>query len=277
MKAFLHTLIAPTETKLLAIHTVREYLQARMLQSLQRAGAMQTLAFHGGTSLRFLYNIPRYSEDLDFALELHPEAYDFRVYLQQVMHDFSAETYAVDIKINEKQAVHKAFVRFRGLLHELGLSGHVEEVLAIKIEVDTNPPSHAGLTTTPLHRHVPLNLQHHDPATLLAGKLSAILQRDYLKGRDIFDLWWYLHQPDWPEPNLAYLNQCLQQGRWVNGPMTRANWRAIVRERILPLKWSLVMEDVGSFIIDSEGQADLNKEQLLAMLSIDHCRSRKGT
>ena len=82
MKAYLRTLIAPAQTKLVAIHLVREYLQARILQSLQRAGAMQTLAFHGGTSLRFLYDIPRYSEDLDFALELHPETYDFRAYLQ---------------------------------------------------------------------------------------------------------------------------------------------------------------------------------------------------
>ena len=266
MKAYLRTLIAPAQTKLVAIHLVREYLQARILQSLQRAGAMQTLAFHGGTSLRFLYDIPRYSEDLDFALELHPEAYDFRAYLQQIANDFSAEAYVVDVKLNEKRAVHKAFVRFRGLLHELGLSGHAEEVLAIKIEVDTNPPSYAGLMTTPLHKHVPLNLQHHDPATLLAGKLSTILQRDYTKGRDIYDLWWYLKQPNWPEPNLEYLNRCLQQGGWVNGPLTLANWRTIVREQILPLKWSLVIEDVGSFIIDSEGRADFGKKQLLALL-----------
>jgi len=61
MKSYLRELITPAQTKLLAIHTVREYLQARILQSLQRAGAMQTLAFHGGTSLRFLYHIPRYS------------------------------------------------------------------------------------------------------------------------------------------------------------------------------------------------------------------------
>jgi predicted nucleotidyltransferase component of viral defense system len=220
MKAYLRTLIAPTQTKLVAIHLVREYLQARVLQSLQRAGAMQALAFHGSTSLRFLYDIPRYSEDLDFALELHPEAYDFRAYLQQIRRDFSAEAYTVDIKLNEKQVVHEAFVRFRGLLYELGLSGHVDEVLAIKVEVDTNPPSYAGLMTTPLNRHVPLNLQHHDPATLLAGKLSAILQRDYLKGRDIYDLWWYLNQPNWPEPNLEYLNHCLQQGRGANDPLT---------------------------------------------------------
>jgi hypothetical protein len=54
MKAYLRTLIATAQTKLVAIHLVREYLQARTLQSLQRAGAMQTLAFHGGTSLRLL-------------------------------------------------------------------------------------------------------------------------------------------------------------------------------------------------------------------------------
>ena len=227
---------------------------------------MQTLAFHGGTSLRFLYSIPRYSEDLDFALELHPDAYDFRAYLQQIANDFSAEAYVVDVKLNEKKAVHKAFVRFRGLLHELGLSGYPEEVLAIKIEVDTNPPSHAGLMNTPLNKHVPLNLQHHDPATLLAGKLSAILQRDYLKGRDIYDLWWYLNQSNWPEPNLEYLNQSLQQGGWADDLLTSANWRTTVREQMLPLKWPLVMEDVGSFIIDSEGQAGFSKEQLLALL-----------
>jgi predicted nucleotidyltransferase component of viral defense system len=266
MKAYLRTLIVPTQTKLVAIHIVREYLQARILQSLQRAGAMQTLAFHGGTSLRFLYDIPRYSEDLDFALELHPETYDFRAYLQRIVRDFSAEAYTIDVKLNEKRVVHKAFIRFRGLLHELGLSGHADEVLAIKIEVDTNPPSHAGLTTTPLNKYVPVTLQHHDSATLLAGKLSAILQRDYLKGRDIYDLWWYLNQPNWPGPNLAYLNQSLQQGDWESDALTPANWRLIVRERMLPLKWSLVMEDVGSFIIHSEGNADFSKEQLLVLL-----------
>ena len=266
MKAYLHELIAPAQTKLVAIHLVREYLQARSLQSLQRVGAMRTLAFHGGTSLRFLYDIPRYSEDLDFALELHSEAYDFRAYLQQIVRDFSSEAYVVDVKLNEKTAVHKAFVRFRGLLHDLGLSGYPEEVLAIKIEVDTNPPSHAGLMVTPLNKHVPLNLQHHDPATLFAGKLSAILQRDYLKGRDIYDLWWYLNQPSWPEPNLEYLNQCLQQGGWGNVPVTPANWRTIVREQVLPLSWPSVMEDVGSFIIDSAGHASFRKDRLLALL-----------
>lgn len=266
MKAYLRELIAPARTKLVAIHLVREYLQARILQSLQRAGAMQTLAFHGGTCLRILYGIPRYSEDLDFALELRPEAYDFRGYLRRIERDFLAEAYAIDVKLNQRQVVDKAFVRFRGLLHELGLSGHADEVLAVKIEVDGNPPAQAGLMTTSVQTYVPLNLHHHDRSTLLAGKLHAILQREYLKGRDVYDLWWYLTQPDWPEPNLRHLNQNLSQSNWVGDHITLSNWKSHIGERIRPLTWSLVLEDVDPFIMDSSAQGDFDKTRLLALL-----------
>ena len=94
MKAYLQKLCAEAGSPLVARHLVREYLQARILQSLQRTGAMQSIAFHGGTALRFLYNIPRYSEDLDFALERAPEVYNFRACLQQINRDFLAEAYA---------------------------------------------------------------------------------------------------------------------------------------------------------------------------------------
>ncbi|MDJ0754477.1 MAG: nucleotidyl transferase AbiEii/AbiGii toxin family protein [Ardenticatenaceae bacterium] len=264
MIAYLRELVAAAETKLLAVHAVREYLQARILQSLQRAGGMQSMAFHGGTSLRFLYNIPRYSEDLDFALERQQDLYDFRAYLQRIIQDFSAEAYAVEVKLNEKRTVNKAFIRFRGLLYDLGLSGHESEVLAVKIEVDTNPPAEAGLMTTPLHKHVHINLHHHDPATLLAGKLHAILQRNYLKGRDVFDLWWYMTQPNWPAPNLDHLNQNLRQSGWTDAPLTTTDWRSVVREKIRPLSWLLVLEDVGSFIIVPDDR--FNLKNLLGLL-----------
>ncbi|MCA9988787.1 MAG: nucleotidyl transferase AbiEii/AbiGii toxin family protein [Anaerolineales bacterium] len=266
MKALLRELIAPAETNLRAIHTIREYLQARVLQSLQRAGAMQSLAFHGGTSLRFLYDIPRYSEDLDFALELQPELYDFRGYLEQIVKDFSTEAYGIDVKLNQRRIVNKAFIRFRGLLHELGLSAHKDEVLAIKIEVDTRPPAGAGLTATPLNRFVPLNLLHHDPATLLAGKLHAVLQRDYLKGRDIYDLWWYLNQPDWPPPNLIHLNENLQQGGWKKKPLQPETWHRAIHQRLTDASWPLIKDDVDPFIIPTADQPEFSRENLLGKL-----------
>lgn len=78
MKEYLIELVRAAPSPTHARNLVREYIQARILESLQRAGAMIPLAFHGGTALRFLYAIPRYSEDLDFALEQAHAQYDLR-------------------------------------------------------------------------------------------------------------------------------------------------------------------------------------------------------
>jgi predicted nucleotidyltransferase component of viral defense system len=235
-------------------NVAREYLQARLLQLIQDAGAMRTLAFHGGTALRFLYAIPRYSEDLDFALERSQGEYGFRGYLKAIRKSLEAEGYAVELKVNDRRVVHSAFVRFQGLLFELGLSPHRDQVLAVKIEVDTNPPAAAGLATTVVRRHVILHLQHHDRASLLAGKLHALLQRPYLKGRDVYDLVWFLSDPDWPEPNLTMLNNALQQTGWEGQSLTKHTWREVVRDRLEDASWDRVAYDVRAFL---EPRADL--------------------
>ena len=245
---------------------VREYLQIRILQSLQAAGAMIPLAFHGGTALRLLYQLPRFSEDLDFALERHPEQYDFRKYLAAIQRDMTAETYAVEIRLNERTAVHSAFIRFSGLFHQLGLSPHETEVLAIKLEIDTNPPAHAGLDTTLVQHHVAINLQHHDQASLFTGKLHSILQREYIKGRDWYDLYWYLSQPQWAAPNLEMLNSALVQSGWEKDAVTDNNWQACVLERLVQLDWGRVVDDVQRFLMKQETLADFKKETIEHLL-----------
>ncbi|HID90093.1 MAG TPA: nucleotidyl transferase AbiEii/AbiGii toxin family protein [Anaerolineae bacterium] len=244
MKAYLAELVRAAPTPAHGRNVAREYLQARILGALQRAGAMIPLAFHGGTALRFLYASPRYSEDLDFALERAEEQYDFRVYLRAIRAEFEAEGYIVTLKVSDQKAVHSAFVRFPGLPYELGLSPHRNEVLAVKIEVDTNPPAGAGLATTVIRRHVMLQLQHHDRASLFAGKLHALLQRPYTKGRDLYDLLWYLSDPDWPPPNLTLLNNALQQTGWTGPHLTGENWRLVLRDRLQRLNWDRVVDDV---------------------------------
>ena len=188
MKDHLASLVRDAPTPAQGQNVAREYLQARVLEALQRSGAMMPLAFHGGTALRFLYAIPRYSEDLDFALERSPTQYDFRAYLKEIRKALDAEGYAVELTVNDRKVVHSAWVRFRGLYYELGLSPHRDEIQAVKLEVDTDPPAGAGLATTVVRHHVILQLHHHDRASLLAGKLHAILQRRYLKGRDLFKI-----------------------------------------------------------------------------------------
>ena len=266
MKEELLQLAKSEESPLAARNLAREYLQARILLSLQRTGAMTMLAFHGGTALRFLYSLPRYSEDLDFALEKPSERYDFRAFLKHIRSDLQAQGYAVELKVNDQKTVHSAFVRFPGLPFELNLSPHRDEILAVKLEVDTNPPGGAGLTTSLIRRHVILNLHHHDPATLLAGKLHAILQRPYLKGRDIYDLTWYLSDKNWSEPNLIFLNNALAQTDWQGPTLSAGNWREMLHARLESIAWEQVIDDVRPFIADTEELALLTRENVLQLL-----------
>jgi hypothetical protein len=246
---------------------VREYLQMRILQSLQRVGAMIPLALHGGTALRLLYHLPRHSEDLDLALERLPEQYDFRNYLRSIERDLTAETYQVEIKLNERSVVHSAFVRFRGLYHRLGISPHEAEVLGIKLEIDTNPPGGATLDTTLVQRHVTVHLQHHDRASLFAGKLHAILQREYPKGRDWYDLLWYLRQEEWPSPNLEMLNRALAQSGWEMGTIIAGNWKSHVLERLAQLDWDRLVDDVQRFLLDQGELVAFRKETIEHLLT----------
>lgn len=266
MKEYLAELVRAAPTPVAARNTAREYLQARVLASLQRAGAMIPLAFQGGTALRFLYSTARYSEDLDFALEKNRNAYNLRAYLRTIQRDFRAESYEIDIKVSDQKTVHSAFIRFPGLLHEMKLSPHADENLSVKLEVDTNPPAGAQLTTTVVRRHVLLQLQHHDRASLLAGKLHAVLQRSFAKGRDLYDLLWYLSDPAWPSPNLVLLNNALKQTGWKGEPLTENNWRAVLRDRLRALSWENVLNDVRPFIEPSVNLELLTREHLLKLL-----------
>lgn len=266
MREYLATLIRSVHNPNEARNLIREYLQALILQSLQRAGAMSALAFHGGTALRFLFSLPRFSEDLDFALECNPANYDFRAYLQSIRKDLELQGYTITLKVNDGKTVHSAFVRFPNLLFELSLSPHREEMLAVKLEVDTNPPAGARLATSLVRRHVLLNLQHHDRATLLAGKLHAIVQRPYFKGRDLYDLMWYLSDREWPAPNLDLLNNALRQTSWTGEPLSSNNWHEVVRRKIESTPWEQAVDDVRPFIASLDELGLLTKENLLNLL-----------
>jgi hypothetical protein len=266
MREYLFELVRSSPTPAMGYNVAREYLQARILAALQRAGAMVPLAFHGGTALRLLYASPRYSEDLDFALEQARSQYDLRDYLQAIHRGLSAEGYTLNIRLNDHRVVHSAFVRFVGLPYDLGLSPHRDQVLAVKIEVDTNPPTGAGLSTTVIRRYVTLQLQHHDRASLLAGKLHAVLQRSFLKGRDVYDLLWYLSDPEWPAPNIALLNNALQQTGWAGERLTQDDWRSPVRERLEGANWDQVVTDVRPFLDPNADLGLLTLKNLMQVL-----------
>lgn len=175
MKVHLEELIRPSSSPIQSRNIIREYLQARLLGILQKQGAFIPLAFQGGTALRFLYGLPRHSEDLDFALEGSRDQYDFQAYVTAIRSELIKEGYDVDPKLVRDRIVHSGILRFLGLLYELGLSSHPDETFSIRVEVNTRPPEGAGLSITTVRKHVLLRVQHYDRASLLAGKIHAVL------------------------------------------------------------------------------------------------------
>lgn len=246
-------------------NVLREYLQAHVLYSLQSARAFERIAFVGGTALRFLYGLQRYSEDLDFSLE-HKEGYSFGRLLNRVESDLANAGFDVTMHPHEGDPIHSVFIRLSGLLYEAGLSPHRTEKLSVKIEVDTRPPAGATTETTVVNRHFILALLHYDIPSLMAGKLHALLSRPYTKGRDIYDLLWYLSRPDGANPNIRLLQNALAQTGW-NGPhVEEDNWREVIAEKITRLDFAKIAEDVGPFLEKPEDRALLTRKIVLAVL-----------
>jgi hypothetical protein len=267
MKDFLRQLLSGVENQILARQVMREYLQALLLQSLQDRGAFSAWLFQGGTALRFLYSIPRFSEELDFAL-IEPGVEDnFQENLDNAGKAFLAANYEISLKLKMMKTVKSAFVRFGGLLYEFGLSPLESETVSIKVEVDTNPPMGAGTDSTVVRRHVVLNLRHYDKASLLAGKLHAVMTRGYVKGRDVYDLIWYLSDRSWPSPNIELLRNALRQTNRAGPEVTAQNWRGLVCQRIDEFNWERVLEDVQPFLERPDDIALVTKENALRLLA----------
>ncbi|MBD3383773.1 hypothetical protein GF407_02500 [candidate division KSB1 bacterium] len=269
MKDYLFQILNPDDSVLFSRNKVREYLQALILSGMQKSAAMISCAFHGGTALRFLYGLPRFSEDLDFALERDKQHFDFAYSLKQIKKELIRNGFKVTIRARTSRIVQNAFIHFPGLLYDLHLSQHVTESPAIKIEIDTRPPAGATVDTTLIRRYVPLNLLHHDPATLLAGKLNAILTRDFSKGRDWFDLLWYLSNPDWPAPNLVLLENALRQKFNAATHLNASTWRDQILQKAHKLNFDRIRTDVSPFLQDERESKLLNFETFQKLLVND--------
>ena len=227
-------------------NVARQYLQRQILSSLAGSGAFQSLAFVGGTCLRFLHDLRRYSEDLDFSVETvggyEPEKWMKSIRLSLVHQGFQPE-----VSWRTRRAVDFGWVKLSDLPYELGVAGTRAQRLSVKIEADRNPPAGAHCQTTALLSPRLIAIRHHDLPSLMAGKINAVLSRAYAKGRDWYDLLWYLARRT--EPNLALLSHGLAQTRPVHCSDARS-WREGVAARLSSLDWNAVVRDVRPFLED---------------------------
>lgn len=247
---------------------LREYLQKYLLYIFYKKKIYRELVFCGGTALRLLYKMRRFSQDLDFSLSYKAKSYNFEDILRMVKKEFSLAGYDLEIKYSTRTNVHNAFLKFPGLLFEYGLTPHRDEKLSIKIEIDTNPPL-GGKEEVTLYQSVFMAyILHYDLPSLFAGKLHALLCREYTKGRDWYDLLWYLTNFKGLEPNFAMLNNALSQTCEDFGKITSQNWKVKLREVIEILDIDKAKDDVYRFLEDHSEIEFLTKENLRKLLPV---------
>lgn len=244
------------------LNILREYLQAFVLRSLHESEAFQALSFVGGTALRFLYGLPRFSEDLDFSIE-SIQNYAPEKWLAKLKRDLAFAQFDAQITWNTKTNVHNGWIKIMGLMQEAGLSGNREQKLSIKIEIDTNPPSGALTKTTLINKYFLLAVQHHDLPSLMAGKIHALNCRKYVKGRDFYDLLWYRTQRPPIEPNLALLQNAINQTE--KKPWLAKNWRKNLHDKMAIIDFAAVTRDVENFLENPTEKNLLTQQHLKAI------------
>lgn len=248
------------------LNCLREYLQSYILRILFDDGFFDYCAFIGGTALRFLYRIPRFSEDLDFSATGRT-VYPFESGILKLKRELDISGYDVTIKYNASKTVQYAMIGFVGIMFEAGISPHRNQKLSIKIEIDTRPPAGAISVTHISDIYFPMAYVTYNLPSLFAGKLHALLCRNYTKGRDFFDLGWYLSR--WPDisPNISLLQNGLSQTGWKEPFPAENDWRKWLFRVVESADWMVVKQDVMPFL---ERPADLNiltRENVLQLLA----------
>lgn len=177
-----------------------EYLQTQILKALSLSIYNDKISFLGGTCLRFAYGINRFSEDLDFDL-IKKENFNIEDLMLEIKNKLELQGFKVDVRAKTTKNIHIIFFKFKNVLQEFGFNVHKDEKILIKFEIDFNPYSNIKTETKfadSFNERFPMLVNSLE--TLFAQKVLAIVFRPYQKGRDFYDLVWFLSQKK-IEPN----------------------------------------------------------------------------
>ncbi len=226
-----------------------EFLQHLVLQSLYKYNAFKNLTFTGGTALRILYKINRYSEDLDFSLTKSND-FNLNKIMERVKNDFYLQNIEMEQYINNEKTVFKADLRFPEILYEFNLSPLKDQKLSIKLEVDKNPPKGGKPEIIFVASPFSYTVAAFDLSSLFAAKLHAVFYRKYTKGRDYYDLIWYLGKEI--KPNLVLLNNAIKQTQRNLVKITEVNFKENLLKHLESIDFKQTKKDVERFIIKQD-------------------------
>lgn len=233
---------------------IKEIIQEIALYALWRADFFEVAAFQGGTSLRILHGLPRFSEDLDFILKEPDENFEWNGYLKKLLEsfeEFGLKTDVVD-KSKMERNLKMALLKDNSIANQLNLSfyrGSDDRKQKIKLEIDVNPPEGSGFEYSYLDFPADYEVCHQDLRSNFALKIHALLCRPYFKGRDWYDFSWYVKSGI--QPNIELLEAALiQAGPWKGQkPEVDELW---IKEKLLAkvasINWDNAAKDVEHFL-----------------------------
>ncbi len=191
------------------LNYLKEYIQYLVLSLIYNHKDYKNLIFTGGSCLRICYGLPRLSEDLDFDLSPKTDKKRFLNNLNSYLSKEIRGKYFPELETKIQSTI-RLYLKFP-MLRELGVSNQSEsDKLYVKIEPGGKKDQDAGLAITPVSKYgYNFIARHYDLPTLMSGKINALLNRLWLKGkndeidikgRDFYDLYWYLQnkiEPNW--------------------------------------------------------------------------------
>jgi predicted nucleotidyltransferase component of viral defense system len=256
------------------VRALREILQEIALLGLWRSKFFEKAAFYGGTALRILYGIDRYSEDLDFSLLKPMPDFDISRYISALEREVRSFGFEVSVTVREKNAespVQSAFLKADTLKHLLVIETAEDiarqvphgQVMKIRIEVDTDPPMGFDTENKFLLQPIPFSVRIFVLSDLFAGKMYAILCRQWksrVKGRDWYDLVWYASHH--PQLHLDHLEQRLIQSRHVKegDRLTKEKFFLLTSNAIDKLDINQVKKEVEPFVKNPDALQVWSKE-----------------
>lgn len=248
------------------VNALREILQQLALLGLWRSKFFEHAAFYGGSALRILYGLERFSEDLDFSLLAPKKDFTLGAYgsaLERELRSFGFEVSFEPVRKRLRSPVESAFLKTNTLKTMVLIDADRDLIrglqpgqrLAIRLEVDVDPPGGFETEAKPVLQPVPFAVRTYCLPDLFAGKMHAILCRRWrnrVKGRDWYDFVWYV--ANYPRLHLSHLERRMRQSGDYAGeaPLRPAAFREALLGAVRNLDVEKAREEVLPFLFDRD-------------------------
>jgi len=239
-------------------NALKEIIQEIVLLGLWRSKFYEKAVFYGGSALRILYKLDRFSEDLDFSLIAPEKDFNIKKYLGAVKSELELWDFEVFTEEKNKKngsTINSAFIKANTLIHllkiDVNLKTHKNAVMKIKLEVDQDPAI-GFASELKYHLHpIPFTIKTMALPSLFAGKMHALLcrtRRTNIKGRDWYDLIWFVKNNI--PCDLYYLkNKMAQTGHIdVSEALTKEKLIEFLSGKIKEIDFDLAKSDVEPFL-----------------------------